>query len=328
MASIGASIGYKFGIVKAELKYVGHISQDNVYISRPTFERSSTDGNPWLTDKPGYDLGVNRAFYHEEGDDWDPPHSTIMAGAMGCGFGSLPAIGTGTIYSREYVIVANMTEHGVEAEGIAFGLGQYINGDWLRTYTLDDTFSGGWFNSSTSRSTAVVEYRFHRIDEIHVRWADYDPSNYWMDKGKWPVVRHVKYKLHYAVAEVRRRVEDGSCSMLDSYDTPIQLLSVDDKSPKHGEFLPVNENFDEWIWARSILTSWGGNPRDGVSGILQVGMTLFGSWIEILSDDADTYYPFAQFVPAGTHPYGSEITPYRFRGPQGILEYPFLETDG
>ncbi|KAJ3542261.1 hypothetical protein NM208_g4194 [Fusarium decemcellulare] len=328
LSSVGASIGYKFGIVKADLTYDGHIDLDQLYVSRPTFERSIDDGNPWLTDRPDHRAGVNRAFYHEEEDSWDPPHSTIMAGAMGCDASDLPVTGIGTIYTREYVIVANMTELDVEGEGTVVEHGLYVNDHWLRTYLFMDTIGGGWFNPSRSESGAVVEYRYDRIDEIHVRWAEYELSNYWIDKGKWPVVRHVKYKLYYAVAEVRRRIKDGSCSMLESYETPIQLLSVDRKSPKHGGFLPMNKNFHEWIWARSILTTWGINSRDGVSGILQVGMALFGSWMELLNNDADTFYPFGQFVPIGVHPYGSEITPDRLWGPQGILDYPFLHADG
>ncbi|KAF5005925.1 hypothetical protein FDECE_7683 [Fusarium decemcellulare] len=325
LASIGASVGYKFGIVKAELTYAGHIDRHQLYVSKPTFERSIDDGNPWLTDRPDYELGINRAFYHENGDIWNPPHSTIMAGAMGCDALDLPVTGTGTIYSREYVIVANMTELDVKGEGTVVKHGLYVNDDWLRTDLFIDIIDGGWFNSSES---VVVEYKYHRIDEIHVRWAEHVLSNYWIDKGKWPIVRHVKYKLHYAVAEVRRRIEDGDCSMLESYGTPIQLLSIDKKPPKHGGFLPMNKNFIQWIWARSILTTWGISSRDGVSGILQVGMALFGSWMELLNNDAATFYPFSEFAMTDVYPYGSEITPGRLRGPQGILEYPFLQADG
>ncbi|WKT53620.1 hypothetical protein QSH57_004204 [Fusarium oxysporum f. sp. vasinfectum] len=330
LISIGASIGYKFGIINAELKFVGHISKDNLHISIPTFDRSDTNDNPWLADKPGYTKDGNRAFYHEEGEDRDPPHSIIMAASMGCDFDILPAVGWGTIYSREYVIIANMTDLDVKAESMVFGLQDYLNGDWLRIivyHHIDDTFGGGWLNSSDSDSSPVVEFRFQQLDEVHIRWADYQPSNYYMNKGKWPVVRHVKYKLNYGVAEVRRQIKDGRCSMLE-YNTPIQLLSVDDKPPNHGDFVPVNKNFDGWIWARSILTSWGVNPRDGVSGILQVGMSLFGSWMVLLNDKDGTDHTFGKFVSADTRPYGSEITPYRIGGPQGVLEYPVLNAHG
>ncbi|KAH7140909.1 hypothetical protein EDB81DRAFT_655389 [Dactylonectria macrodidyma] len=333
LASIAASIGYKFGVVETKLKYVGRIPyESNVNVTRPSFGRSSQDGNPWLMDKSDYSLGVNRAFYHEEGDTWGPPRSTIMAGTMRCFAGGLPALGTGTVYSHEYVIVANMTEHRVEDEGIDATIGSYVtDDDWLRTYTLDDELyvsSGGWFNSTEIRETAVVEFRYKRLDQIHVRWAKYVPSNYYFDKGRWPVVRHVEYKLHYAVAEVRRRIENGTCSMLESSDTPIQLLSVDDMAPQPS-FFPVNKNFDEWIWARSTLTTWGGNPRHGVSGILQVGMTLFTSWMENLSVNSNTFYPFGKLIPMGAFPpYGAEPTPHRFGGPQGDLQYPFLSVEG
>ncbi|KAH7144295.1 hypothetical protein B0J13DRAFT_635326 [Dactylonectria estremocensis] len=329
LASIAASIGYKFGIIETKLKYVGQVPyESNVNITRPSFERSSEDGNPWLMDKPDYSLGVNRAFYHEAGEAWGPPSSTIMAGTMRCFVGGLPALGIGTVYSREYVIVANMTEHSVEDEGIDVESGLYVtDDDWVRTYTLDVSSSGGWFNSTEIRENAVVEFRYDRLDQIHVRWAKYVLSNYYIDKGKWPVVRHVEYKLHHAVAEVRRRIENGTCSILEPYDTPIQILSVDDMSPEPS-FFPVNENFDEWIWARSMLTTWGGNPRDGVSGILQVGMTLFTSWMEKLSVESNSFYPFGELVPLGAYAYGAEPTPHRLSGPQGKLRYPFLSVEG
>ncbi|KNB06314.1 hypothetical protein FOXG_07067 [Fusarium oxysporum f. sp. lycopersici 4287] len=215
LASIGASIGYKFGIASAELKIVGHISQDNLEISKPLFERSDTNENPWLTDRASYNPDGNYAFYHEAGEDWDPPNSIIMAASMKCRFlNALP-----------------LHDLDVKAEGMPFALDDDTNNDWLRVtiYAATD----GWLNSSVSDTSPVVEFRFHRANEIDVRWANYEPSNYYIEKGRWPVVRHVRYELHYGVAEVRRPIRDDSCSRLESYGTPILLQSVDEKSPNN-----------------------------------------------------------------------------------------------
>uniref|UniRef100_A0A0D2XSW5 Uncharacterized protein n=1 Tax=Fusarium oxysporum (strain Fo5176) TaxID=660025 RepID=A0A0D2XSW5_FUSOF len=92
-----------------------------------------------------------------------------------------------------------MTDLDVKAEGMPFALDDDTNNDWLRVtiYAATD----GWLNSSVSDTSPVVEFRFHRANEIDVRWANYEPSNYYIEKGRWPVVRHVRYELHYGVAE-------------------------------------------------------------------------------------------------------------------------------
>jgi hypothetical protein len=147
VSSITASIAYKFGIVKPGVEYAGPIKQNEIWLENPAFSRpTDMTESPWFTDQSD-SWGSNRAFFHEPGELLDPPRSTIMVGIMTCRQGLLAPSSFGTIYTREFVIVANMTEEKVKGKG-AIVAGS--TDEWTRTYIHDTGYIDGigWFNSS------------------------------------------------------------------------------------------------------------------------------------------------------------------------------------
>jgi hypothetical protein len=227
-------------------------------------------------------------------------------------YGNIQPEVVGTLYTRDIVVVANISEFGEDPNGIALDK----PGIWSRAHSSDL-----WFDDS--EWNAVVEYAFFGTDELHVRWAKQNPW-YSNSDNKLSVVRRVVYKLHYAVAEVRRDVFDSDCSPHSSTaDTAIQLLSNDDNSPTKSMGNIYTAHRDKWAWAEAMMVTWGNNPYTGVSSILRVAMTIF---LDTL-DTIDVESPL-QFVPSGTYPFGTEKTSDSLHRVGKPIVYPFLEATG
>ncbi|KIE03460.1 hypothetical protein MAJ_00974, partial [Metarhizium majus ARSEF 297] len=268
LASIAASVGYKFGIVDVELRFLGtldlpvgrvNINQGGLLLLPSTFSTSGGMKNqhvPWLTDEPNSRPDNNQAFLHQDGEDFQPPQSIIMTGILSCDGAELHPVSYGTIYTREIVIVANMTDLPVEDEELVVG------GNLGWSQVRSDGY--GWFEPSEKRSQALVEYKSYSTDEFDVRWAKYRMGARINDTV--PVARRVSYKMHYAIAEVVRRVEDMDCSRFIVADPPIRLLSNSNTSAYNDTYIAETS---KWEWASSMITSWGEDARIGVSSVIQ-----------------------------------------------------------
>jgi hypothetical protein len=315
LASIATSIGYKFGIVKAELAFLGALDQKDIALQTPVFSvpvfsvTNVAVDNPWLTDNAYRDRG-NIAFYHDydywEWDSSEPPRGIVMTGIMNCSTNRFLSV-NGDLVTREVVLVANMTED----EGL-FSIANNTNG-WRRT-----TSSGfAWFDSSQPESRAVVDYHMPRADKVQIQWAKLAP---WLDSSyeeKLPVVRRITYTIHYAVAEVRRTVTHQICYQDTTAEyKAVQILSNDDTPANASYNIPNSQQFG---WADAMISTWGDDPRNGVSSIVRVAMTIFAN----ASDNSPI-----RFVPTGTHPFGPEDTPYSFFKYGEQVQYPFIKLQG
>ncbi|KAF5125252.1 hypothetical protein E5D57_009939 [Metarhizium anisopliae] len=322
LASIAASVGYKFGIVDVELSFLGtldlpvghvNIKQGGLLLLPSTFSTSGEIKNPqvpWLTDRPTSRPDNNQAFLHQVGEDFQPPQSTIMTGILSCDGAELRPVSYGTIYTREIVIVANMTDLPVEDEKLVVG------GNLGWSQAISDGY--GWFDPSEKRSRAWVEYRSYQTGEFDVRWAKYRMGAYINDTV--PVARHVKYEMHYATAEVVRKLEDMDCSRFGAADPPIRLLSNSNTSASNAT---STDETSKWDWANSMIASWGSDARIGVSSVIQVAMTIF------LLTLYDLYIQSPlQFVPGDTQPFGPEKTPPSYQYIKGNPPHPILEGAG
>ncbi|KAH7136893.1 hypothetical protein B0J13DRAFT_528396 [Dactylonectria estremocensis] len=237
-----------------------------------------------------------------------------MAGIMTCSTSKFTPEIRGKLYTRESVVVANISEVNIEDDP------PLVKGDtrgWSRAFPPGTQ----WFDSSNEPSGAVVEFSFFRTDELHVKWARTEPWRLSLNNTV-PTARRVKHKLHSAVAEVRRHVENGRCALLVGDGSPIQILSNDQDPPVSEGANMYTAHIDKWTWAEAMVTTWGHTPREGISSVLQVALTIFLDTLETMEIESPLH-----FVSTGDCPLGTEISPgSSFRVDH--LDYPFIDGAG
>ncbi|KAH6871823.1 hypothetical protein B0T10DRAFT_466482 [Thelonectria olida] len=190
-----------------------------------------------------------------------------MTGLMDCWHGLTDSMKYAAFYTREIVMVANKRE--VDDD---FTIIQ-DNPSWSRAYT--DGHS--WLKPQGSR--AVVEWNILQADEC----LDDDIT----------VERFVYYKMHFAVAEVLRPVSNGDCSTLGA----VAILSHDDNSAVREDENSVIPDIELLEWAVPMISTWGHDPRTGVSSIVRVSMIRLLSNFNILP---------LSLAPGDSHPFGPE----------------------
>ncbi|KAF4451304.1 hypothetical protein F53441_5725 [Fusarium austroafricanum] len=311
LASIAASIGYKFGVAKTEVSFSRLLDEDSLQISSLYFGSvGERNDSPWLTDDPARGE-ANKAFFHEDGEPGDPPKSIIMAGLLDCI--NSTAIKNGYLISREIVIVANMTVE--DAEGyvmsrIPLGTKRAFSTaeEWLDLGSLPD-----YDYNKPNKSEIAIDFAMDRADQVFIEWAKTDPWDHDYS-ATLPVARRITYKMHYAVAEVTRGISGGLCDWkLDSRDS-IQILSHDKAFPLKNAIDPVNTVYLDW--ASPVISTWAGSARSGVSSIVQIAMTIF-----LTNLDKSPFH----FVSPDSHPFGPEVASSN-QWKTGQAHHPYLQT--
>jgi hypothetical protein len=318
LASVATSIGYKFAILNVELAFDGTWEtaidvrgEHDSLLTPSSFTSPLSVGNdapPMLTDRPK-PWHQNQAFWHQDGESTQPPESTIMTGVLRCR--NLKEA-TGNLYTREIVLVANITDVEGDYGTIRLNDTRY----WNRSY-----YNGNGFGRTRGDllSAMVVEYKSYRQDSLDVRWAKIDGTT--RENDTLLVERHLRYEIHRAVAEVGRRVEKGDCSRLTIGNYPIKLLS---NEPARTDTYMAHEN--TWAWADALVSNWASTGQDAIGFILQVAMTKYAWTVDGLYDGDGDY--LLRILPPGDHPFGPE-SPTQ---PHGSLplstSYPILRGSG
>ncbi|KAH6658789.1 hypothetical protein F5X68DRAFT_145873 [Plectosphaerella plurivora] len=301
VASVATSVGYKFAIVDAELGLEGTLNVPlgllgDLWLEEPSF----------FIDKRDRTDGFNRAFWYQDGDSYQPPESAIMTGLLECR-GVLKEVKYGTLYTREIVIVANMTDVEGDDEPIQ------LNGksDWHHTQTSGSGWSG-------NGADVAVQYGSYRVGEFDVRWTKIDWSNANVDiNSTLPVLRHLRYKMHLAVAEVARGVEEGDCSLVQD----IQLLSNNIIKPWVGGTKIMRDRL--WAWADSMIISWAESTRTAIGSIIRVGMP---GYLHFLSRSSTNFT--LRILPPGDYPFGPERLSTSRRFFSSSSSYPIFDGYG
>ncbi|EAQ91632.1 hypothetical protein CHGG_03567 [Chaetomium globosum CBS 148.51] len=296
--TIAASIGYKFAVIEVTTFDNDPVESSQVRLQLPPVRGLLADGttSPWVGDYP---LSVtNRAFFHEQriwtpegyttGDSFRTPLSITLAGWANCS-GSFGTLDRGFLVSREIVMVANVTE-----DNTPNFLTSAV-GNWTRVEG-----GVGWIRGGTSR--AVVEYRIQRPGQVQIQWAEAgswvnDPS----DTKVKPVITRLTYEMRLAAAEVRRLVENGSCSRVadESGNSP-QFLSFGPaitRTKKADGTVPLNYKLLD-----AILDSDDIGPREGVSIFVQGVMATWAAELAELNDNGIVF----GHAPADAEPFGPE----------------------
>ncbi|CAH0043002.1 unnamed protein product [Clonostachys rhizophaga] len=322
LASVAASIGYKFGIINVTTYAYDQVEPRLFELRLSPSRGLGTDGtpSPWFSDAP---LGSNnQAFQHEivyfnrsatssqtDAAGMEPPLSIVMAGWARCSSILFNRVDSGYIYSREVVMVANLTEE----EGDSF-MGANDKG-WIRQRTS----SWRWF--SDPPRPAVVEYRIVKPGQIQIQWARLgtwfsDPTSTIRAK----VQRRLSYNIRYAVAEVSRIVSGSSCSGLSDSRGGIDLVrifSVDEEVPQteHSDgSLPLFRN-----WVDAIIYSEEATVCEGVGAFVRAVMAGWAS--EGLSVIGG---PKIRHLRNDEEPFGTENRAVSWRSRSAnFMDYPF-----
>ncbi|KAF5698758.1 hypothetical protein FMUND_15008 [Fusarium mundagurra] len=310
LASIAASIGYKFGVAKSEIPVSGLLDEESLQIFPLDF--GSVEGRndrPWLTDHPA-SVVANKAFFYEDGEPGDPPKSVIMTGLLDCR--NLTGIKDGYLISREIVVVANMTVEDAE--------GYVISPIPLGTKRAFST-AEEWLDLSSSpeydydnNSGMAIDFAMDGADQVFIQWAKTDPWDH-DDSAALPVASRITYKMHYAVAEVTRNTHGDLCDWTLYGEDSIQILSYDKASPFKDAIDPFNTVYLNW--ASPVISTWAWNARSGVSSIVQIAMTIF-----LTNLDKSPFH----FVSPESHPFGPEVASTSSLWKTGQAHHPHFET--
>ncbi|KAK7413132.1 hypothetical protein QQX98_008018 [Neonectria punicea] len=276
LLTVGASIGYKFGITQdkdmAFLETVSGTPDDaQVPILDAPQEKMFENGvaTPWLSDDP--EDSVNRSFLHKLNVDYrdeEPPSHIMMAGTASCN--ELSSEISGTVFSLQHVVIANLTE-----EDGSFTMTQNSTG-WFRTQTSNPN----WITKSIETTPVVVDYRVLKPNGVQIQWARFgnwytnDDSDDDVVSAPEPVVRRLTYRMYPATAIVARTIEeDEGCSLVDG-------------KTKFGKFLDLITDINATAWdvgnetlveTRNWIDAFIYNPettmRDGVSAFVRASMS-------------------------------------------------------
>ncbi|KAJ4152200.1 hypothetical protein NW765_017709 [Fusarium oxysporum] len=301
LASIAASIGYKFGVAKPDLPVSRLLDEESLQILPLGF--GSVEGrndSPWGS--------------HEDGEPGDPPKSIIMTGLLDCM--NLTGIKYGYLISREIVVVANMTVE--DAEGYVMSR---IPSGTKRAFStaeewLDLSSSPDYDYDKPNKSEIAIDFAMDRADQVFIEWAKTDPWDHDYS-ATLPVARRITYKMHYAVAEVTRNVDGELCDWTLDFGDSIQILSHDKASPLKDAIDPVNTVYLDW--ASPVISTWAENARSGVSSIVQIAMTIF-----LTNLDKSPFH----FVSPDSHPFGPEVASTSILWKTGQAHHPHSETYG
>ncbi|KAH6990141.1 hypothetical protein EDB80DRAFT_654073 [Ilyonectria destructans] len=321
LASVAASIGYKFGIVQISADSFD-VFNNYVFIMTPPPLNGLHNGaiSPWFSDQPS-SMGANQAFSHEvvAGDDdtgvdvLEPPLSIIMAGCWQDVSHLFQHSDWGQMYSREIVMVANKTEE----KGSFFMTTNHTG--WTRTQTSNRTWIG-----KSGPDQAVVDYRIVKPGKVQIQWArlgcwfsgECDNSS---DSTNQSVAHRLTYTMHYAVAEVSRELYQGGSLRLT--DGGVTIFSNDENPPvteyRNGS-LPHYEN-----WVDAIISSDESSVLYGVSAFVRAVMA---GWASVGVDKFDGR-GIAILNPED-EPFGTEETQKGLLASTyhlNITEYPFFK---
>ncbi|KAH6880700.1 hypothetical protein B0T10DRAFT_581244 [Thelonectria olida] len=225
-----------------------------------------------------------------------------MTGDMSCSSNELKPGSSATLFTREIVLVAKMTE-----DGGVFTMEQN-DPDWTEAIS----YGYAWFDESRPSSRAGVQYRVPFEGQVQVQWARIKP---WLDEGfekALPVERRVTYKMRFAVAEVERSGDEKPCEYVQAGE----VLSLNDTFAGNPNASWRPDDPSNWAWIHPMISSWAGGTREGIGSTVRVAMA-------ILISGYDTN-PF-DFLSADSRPFGPEDTSNGTRKP---IEYPFLEAYG
>lgn len=320
--AIAASVGYKFAVIHVKYGIQESLPVEQVRLRLPPV-RGIENGtaSPWLADGPL--LAKNRAFFHtfavwtlggyEVGDAFRVPVNISMVGWANCS-GLFSGQDHGVLVTREIIMVANMTEEGREV----FMTSE--QGNWARI----ETSSGGWIPGSSER--AVVDYRIAEPGKVQIQWAR---SGNWKDDAagtqRQQVERRLTYDMYYAVAEVVRLVNNGSCDYLGDEDGRAgpKIMSRS-SSPIITRFsngsVPLNQKFVE-----AILYGDEGAPREGVSAVIR-GVTA--GWAVQLAEMETADFRIGH-APPYSEPFGEEAVEDTWRQLAALgnfgVDYPYYD---
>ncbi|KAF7552676.1 hypothetical protein G7Z17_g4170 [Cylindrodendrum hubeiense] len=319
LASVAASIGYKFGILQIDADSFEVLNQYVFMISAPPLN-GLHDGaiSPWFSDQPGNTL--NQAFSHEVvGDNTgaditsEAPLSIMMAGVWQDLSFLFQHSDSGQVYTREIVMVANKTEE----DGSFFMTANYTG--WSRTQTSNRT----WIGESDS-AEAVVDYRIVEPGKVQIQWArlgcwfsgDCTGSS---DSTRQRVAHRLTYTMHYVVAEVARDLQTGASLRLPNQG--VTIFSTDSKPPvteySNGS-LPLYEN-----WVDAIISSDESSVLYGVSAFVRAVMA---GWATVGRDKI--VGPGIAILDAEDQPFGPEETRKGLLAEKynlGVKDYPFFK---
>ncbi|KAM5354477.1 hypothetical protein ACJ41O_001124 [Fusarium nematophilum] len=277
VASIAASIGYKFGIVEVPIQAIKSLNNFSFWVNEPPLKAVDFgDFSPWITDGPSKDSG--QAFLHETSgyDETEPPTEIFAVGLADPNLYGLDA--TGFIYSREIIMVAKLSEEP--------GPFVMVRDDASPLQT--ETSNVEWFGTDLT-APAVVEYRIVDPGKVQIQWAkaDDDPD----EDGRQSVAHRLTYTMRFAVAEVRRGLSGSKPPVHE-----VLILSSDEKP------VATTGGGESWLnstqhWVEAALRDSGTTAEDGVSIIVRAAMA---GW---LSED-----PRFELVWDFEKPFGPEDT--------------------
>ncbi|KAH7131574.1 hypothetical protein B0J13DRAFT_610690 [Dactylonectria estremocensis] len=319
LASIAASVGYKFGIVQIDAETF-EVLDDYVFMMSPPPLNGLHDGaiSPWFSDQPS--SALNQAFAHDTvageayfADPFEPPKRIMMAGIWQEVTFLFDETDWGQVYNREVVMVAEKSE-----EKSTFTMASNHTG-WTRVQTSNRTWVG-----EDEPAQAVVDYRIVEPGKVQIQWArlgcwfsgDCDSDK---NTTSQSVAHRLTYTMRYAVAEVARDLQNGGSLRL--FNSEITLLSTDDEPPvteySNGS-LPLYEN-----WLNAIISSDETSVLYGVSAFVRAVMAGWGS---VGLDKIDG--PRLKILRADEQPFGPEesetgllATDYHL----DITNYPFFK---
>lgn len=289
--TIGASVGYKFGLLDSEAVVyrnlqVSDISHSN-YLTIESAEIAADQ--PWFTDRfPRVD---KRSFqYRFEQDTWINGPDEIMAAASLCPRGFRFGdewFREGRFTSRDIVLLAKKSKE----------LGNFTMSRDDENWVQVETSGTRWFGEER-QDRAVVQYRSPETGKIQVQWGKL--GSWYTDANSTksePVVERVTYTTHYAVAEVGRSLMNDGCSTVSDPTFPREppwatafggyselyntsIFSVDDSVAAGGDSDAHAAMKELELWINALISAENTERFHGVSAVVRAFMntTIAGDW--------------------------------------------------
>ncbi|KAH6876410.1 hypothetical protein B0T10DRAFT_585528 [Thelonectria olida] len=292
IASVAASIGYKFAVTRVDTySYMALDSSQFKIRSIPSaaFDKHGAP-SPWISDRTSDSdyVPANRAFLHQlERIDTDnqPPISVMMTAWAYCPDTFQP-LGWGWVYTREVVMVANITE-----EKGDFVMRRNHSG-WERAITSNNAWSD--YPEWTFPGRAAVDYRVVAPGKAQIQWArlgslssdlcDSESEDDCDSAATQPVARRLTYTMHYAVAEVLRSVDHGSCSSVDGQPSQVDrnitasILSFNDASFVTEKKYGISSAYSGWVSA--VISDKESTVLEGVAAFVRASMAGLATVVE------------------------------------------------
>ncbi|KAG8534014.1 uncharacterized protein KY384_000856 [Bacidia gigantensis] len=303
-----ATIAYKFAIVQVSVAVVEPLTLSQVKLSVPSpngIDNGTT--SPLLSDSPSG--RENRGFVHLGVTSVRTgPDQIIMVGLATCD-DVFRTLDSGTLVTRELVMVADR----VDPEGDYFMKSDHTG--WQRDRAASENKDSEWVPGDVG---AIVDFAIQDAGSIAIPWAPifsaWDECGSFTSKDCDPtphkVISRLNYSMTYAIAEVRRTVAVGSCSIFSDDSKAIELLAT---SPQKIQ----TENSDGSIslyrnWVDAIIYKQDSTPSEGVSAFVRAVMI---GWAVQSPDSAP------EFGHAAGQPLGREDSGRRLNSE---LPYPYF----